>query len=139
MINDPIVYPTRKDIELWIAFLKDTDHSIKKFLPITNRYWFDNILATIERVNNPYIVGVSCKAAHLFYYIIKDHHFPDGNKRSGIATAYLFFLLNGYQIRSGERLRLLAKKVARSHGSKQKDQWINKIEKEFSYLCTRLT
>jgi death-on-curing family protein len=108
-------------------------------LPITNEHWYTKILSAIQQVNNSYIKGVSCKAAHLFYYIIKDHHFPDGNKRSGIAIAYLFFLLNGYEIRSGERVRMLAKNVAKSHGSKQKDNWIAKIEKEFSYLCKSIS
>jgi death-on-curing family protein len=136
MDSEIVIYPSREQLEIWIQYLKsDKDGAFGKFLPVIDDRWYDEILGVLERVKVPYIDGVENKAAHLFYYIIKDHRFPDGNKRSGIVTAYLFFLVNGCQIESAERIRLLSKKVARSHGSTQKDKWMRKIKKEFSYVC----
>lgn len=42
--------------------------------------------------------SLSKKAAAYAYYIIHDHVFYDGNKRTGISCAILFLNLNGYQI-----------------------------------------
>jgi death-on-curing family protein len=139
MEDEIVVCPSQEQLEMWIEYLKnDDDRAFGRFLPVTDERWYSEILGVLERVMVPYISGVSSKAAHLFYYIIKDHRFPDGNKRSGIVVAYLFFLVNGCEIESAERIRFLAKKVARSHGSIQKDEWIRKIQKEFSYVCKPL-
>ena len=40
---------------------------------------------------------VFLKAAVYSYYIIKDHIFIDGNKRTGIESAFLFLKNNGYR------------------------------------------
>lgn len=132
---DSVYYPTREQLEMWIGYLKDPSNILGISLPLINDNWYVKALATIDRVNNSYINGVSCKAAHLFYYLVKDHNFMDGNKRSGIALAYLFFLVNGYRITRADSIRHLAKQVAKSHGGRNKDYWISKIEKEFSYAC----
>lgn len=39
--------------------------------------------------------GLISKASILFYLIIKDHPFQNGNKRIGIATLFAFLALNG--------------------------------------------
>lgn len=38
------------------------------------------------------------KAAHLLYFVIKDHPFYDGNKRIGALLFILFLTINGYQL-----------------------------------------
>lgn len=39
--------------------------------------------------------GVAQKAAHLLYFVIKDHPFSDGNKRIGTFLFLLFLKMNG--------------------------------------------
>ena len=43
--------------------------------------------------------GVALKAAHLLYFIIKDHPFSDGNKRIGAFLFLLFLNKNSFQAR----------------------------------------
>ena len=42
--------------------------------------------------------GLFHKAAAYAYYIIRDHVFHDGNKRTGIQAAVLFLLANGRRV-----------------------------------------
>ena len=66
------------------------------------------------------------KAAHLLYFVIKDHPFADGNKRIGSFLFVDFLHRNGRLIRDGEAvindvgLAALALLVAES-ASKEKD------------------
>ena len=43
--------------------------------------------------------GIYKKAACYAYFIIKNHIFYDGNKRTGMKSALLFLRLNGYTIK----------------------------------------
>ncbi|RMD91183.1 MAG: type II toxin-antitoxin system death-on-curing family toxin [Calditrichaeota bacterium] len=55
------------------------------------------------------------KAAAYLFYIIKDHIFHDGNKRTGIESAFLFLEKNGFSIKEDlEPLEIVevAEKVA---------------------------
>ena len=69
---------------------------------------------------------VESKAAHLLYFVIKDHPFADGNKRIGSFLFVGFLHRNGRLIRDGEAvindvgLAALAPLVAES-ASKEKD------------------
>ena len=45
---------------------------------------------------------IEAKAAHLLYFIIKNHPFADGNKRSGAFLVVEFLARNGRLIRNGE-------------------------------------
>ncbi len=45
---------------------------------------------------------VEAKAAHLLYFVIKNHPFSDGNKRSGAFLFVDFLARNGRLIRNGE-------------------------------------
>jgi death-on-curing protein len=42
------------------------------------------------------------RAAHLLYFVIKDHPFSDGNKRVALATADMVLWLNGHELRADE-------------------------------------
>ena len=49
----------------------------RKYTPIL---WWEDLYPTVEE-----------KAAHLLYFMVKDHPFTDGNKRSG-AFAFIWYL-----------------------------------------------
>lgn len=138
MNSEEIFYPDRKIIEEWIKFLKRENLSLKLKLPTTDEDWFTKVLDTIERIKVSYILGLHSKVAHLFYYLDKDHNFLDGNKRTAIVTTYLVYILNGYKLTSPDKIRTLAKKVAMSHGSSHKDEWLEKIEKELESIRVKI-
>lgn len=73
--------------------------------------------------------AVEEKAAHLLYFMVKNHPFIDGNKRSG-AFAFIWFLrqariLNTARI-TPEALTALTLLVAESH-PKEKDRMIGLV------------
>lgn len=58
------------------------------------------------------------KAAILFYLMIKNHPFLNGNKRVAVVTLYYFLRSNGYKLKVGNvELYEFAKKVAASDAS----------------------
>lgn len=135
MNNDNLIsYPTRELLEIWIDILKDKNLELKLKLPKIDEDWFASIVGTIERIKISYIVGLHSKAAHLFYYINKNHNYVDGNKRSAIMVTYLFYYLNNTFIKSPGRIETLAKRLAKSHGSRNREDWMLKIEEEFSHI-----
>lgn len=46
---------------------------------------------------NPY-AGLFNKAAYLLYSLIKNHCFPDGNKRIAFNSCEIFLYINGYEL-----------------------------------------
>lgn len=96
---------------------------------------FEGIIANLYQTfgGNELYPSIEDKAAHLLYFIIKDHPFTDGNKRIGAFLFILFLSNNGYLFKSnGERkindnaLVALALLIAESH-PKQKDTMIKLI------------
>ncbi len=74
----------------------------------------------------PSLVG---KASVLFYLMIKNHPFQNGNKRIAITTLLLFLLFNGKWIRvDNQELYNFTVWVAQSP-SKLKDQVVDGIQK----------
>lgn len=60
--------------------------------------------------------GIRGKAAALFYFMIKDHPFQNGNKRIAVATLLFFLYGNGYWLKvSNDSLYEFAKSVADSN------------------------
>ena len=82
--------------------------------------------------------GLLGKSAALFYLMIKDHPFQNGNKRIAIATLLYFLYGNGYWISvSNDLLYEFAKSVADSN-SKLKNVELKRIEAFLSQsLVTR--
>lgn len=59
--------------------------------------------------------GIFAKAATLFYFMIKDHPFQNGNKRIAVTTLLYFLYSNGWWISvSNDTLYEFAKSVANS-------------------------
>ena len=77
----------------------------------------------------PVYKSVEEQAAHLLYFIIKNHPFVDGNKRSG-AFAFIWFLRRArakkFRNISPPTLTALALLIAESN-SKKKDQMVGLV------------
>ena len=72
------------------------------------------------------------KAAILFYLMVKNHPFQNGNKRIAVMTLLFFFYKNGKWLEvDDERLYRMAVGVARSK-SKVKDDILCWLEKTFT-------
>lgn len=73
--------------------------------------------------------GLISKAAILFYLMIKNHPFQNGNKRIAITTLFVFLALNGkWLIINSEGLYYLSVLVAESP-PQYKDEIVRMIEK----------
>ncbi|OGC80717.1 hypothetical protein A2943_02405 [Candidatus Adlerbacteria bacterium RIFCSPLOWO2_01_FULL_51_16] len=72
--------------------------------------------------------GLLGKSAALFYFMIKDHPFQNGNKRIAVATLLYFLYSNGWWLSvSNDILYEFAKSVADSN-PKLKDAELKRIE-----------
>ena len=83
----------------------------------------ESILGNLEQTvgGEPLYKTVEEKAAHLIYFIIKDHPFTDGNKRIGCFIFLLYLTSQNIPIKLNENgLVALALLIAESHSS-QKD------------------
>lgn len=62
------------------------------------------ILGNLEQsvFGNPAYPTIESKAAHLLYFVIKNHPLSDGNKRSGACLFIEFLYRNGMLIRNGQ-------------------------------------
>jgi prophage maintenance system killer protein len=96
---------------------------------------FAALLGNLEQTvfGEPAYPTVETKAAHLLYFVIKNHPFSDGNKRTGAFLFVDFLARNGRLIRAGELvindvgLAALALLVAESD-AKHKEVMIRLIE-----------
>jgi len=105
---------------------------------------FAAILGNLEQTvfGEPAYPTVETKAAHLLYFVIKNHPFSDGNKRTGAFLFVDFLARNGRLIRAGEPvindvgLAALALLVAESD-AKNKDVMIRLIENMLALPVTQ--
>lgn len=69
---------------------------------------FAGALGAIEQTfgGKPLYSSIEEKAAHLLYFIIKDHPFTDGNKRIGSFLFIIYLRENGYLEDSSGRVKL---------------------------------
>jgi prophage maintenance system killer protein len=130
-------FPDSFAVNWWVEYLPTSDNSeIKKYLPKIDKEWKDRIMSVVSLVhmnyNNGYIAqDVHSVASFVFYKINKAHNEIDGNKRSAIIITYLFYLINDYALVTGEEIRLIAKRVAKSKGKKNQDLWLKRIKEVF--------
>jgi prophage maintenance system killer protein len=105
---------------------------------------FAALLGNLEQTvfGEPAYPTVETKAAHLLYFVIKNHPFSDGNKRTGAFLFVDFLARNGRLIRAGEPvindvgLAALALLVAESD-AKNKDVMIRLIENMLALPVTQ--
>jgi death-on-curing protein len=77
--------------------------------------------------------GITGKGAILFYLMVKNHPFQNGNKRTAVMTLFFFLYKNGKWLDIGnEELYRVAVGVAKSKGSKSKDRIMLWLEKTFA-------
>jgi len=97
---------------------------------------FPNILesclgAPFQTFGGPLYRKLSGKAAALFYLLIKNHPFENGNKRIAVMTILVFLAKNGKWLSvSNEGLYRIAVGVAES-SPKQKDKYMEILNKFF--------
>ena len=64
--------------------------------------------------------GIPAMAAAYLFHICRNHPFADGNKRTALASAEIFLLLNGHELdANGDALEALTVGVAEGSISKQ--------------------
>jgi death-on-curing family protein len=121
---DDLIYPTRRDFEIFVGIISEGEYSITKYLPYTNESWYVSVTECVQYVKDTSYYekcSVFDVGARLLYKITKRHELGDGNKRSAVLSVYLFFLLNDYGISQPEYLKKLAKNVALSKGRQNEE------------------
>lgn len=73
--------------------------------------------------------GLIEKAAILFYLIIKDHPFQNGNKRLAVTTLLIFLFINGYWLKMDTQTLYNRAVWVASSPHDAKDQAVKYIEK----------
>ena len=82
--------------------------------------------------------GLNKKTAILFYLMIKNHPFQNGNKRVAMVTLFYFLFINGKWLEvDDQELYNFAKWVAESN-AKFKDETVSAIEKFLKAYLTSL-
>jgi len=115
-----IICPNADDITTWANWIAESGY-LRKYLPVTDGRWAATIesefqLTLLSQDRNDLIRF----AARLFYRIIKNHRFLDGNKRSAVINVYLLVSLNGFGLDLSPRaLYHLAKNVADSQDDQE--------------------
>lgn len=139
-------YPDQKIIATFIALIKERGGFLVDLLPSTSDYWVECMADMVEACRLRVTFGnideeaISRFAAALFLKIIMNHEMTDGNKRSAVILAYLFFILNNkdekiYQV-DPWKLRDFAKYVIveiESGGSSYQETE-NNLQKMFATL-----
>lgn len=119
-------YPNADAIFTWATIVGDYEN-LSKFLPAINKDWARLLEADFQLCQmHPDAQSMERSAARLFYRIIKNHHFIDGNKRSAVICMYFFLVLNKYDCTmEWQDLYNLAKTVAeKTQKSEEVIDWI---------------
>ncbi len=88
-------------------------------------------------LNNPrqnYYPIFTEKATVLYYGIIKNHPFKNGNKRTATATLLVFLFINNFWLVKPDQaaedyLVSLAKRIAESKGSENREEFLSEIKR----------
>ncbi len=114
----------------WANLIADRE-SLRNYLPIIDERWAVAIEGEYAlTAMHPDRDDLAKSSARLFYRIIKNHRFVDGNKRSAVINVYLFVLYNRHNLAVTPReLYDYSKLVA---GSKElQEKIIASVEKLF--------
>ncbi len=131
-------YPNSETLELFISLIKGGKHRISKYLPETDKDWFQAISDCIEYVNHTsgYQEGASIHevGARILYKVTKRHELGDGNKRSAVISVYLFCIINNYTVIDPKKLKSLAKRIAKTKGRMNEDTIKKRIAKKLEEI-----
>ena len=100
----------------------------------------DNSFGYVLSAPNQEIFGVERypsifnKAAAYLFYIIKDHIFCDGNKRTGMIAAFTFLDINGIEISKKVNRKRIVNYAERIAGCKPNIDHISKLLKRISNI-----
>lgn len=130
-----ITYPSKDTFGEWLSEVTKEGAYPLGLLPVFENNWIDTILATFDLLKFPHYKNtLHHKGAHLFYKIIKNHKFGDGNKRSAVLSLYLFYSINGLTLlKNPDSLYSKAKETAESQSNEsekeieQLEKWLEKI------------
>ncbi len=78
-----------------------SEDAIESALQYISEGFFDEVPQTIHE-----------KAVHLMRFLVADHPFVDGNKRTALRTVVVFYMLNGYTFDYGDEIRALLHRFA---------------------------
>lgn len=89
-----LAYPNAEIIREF-ARLIGTHDSLLEYLPPTDQHWASVLEGDFSLCQiHPDSQDLYKVSARLFYRVTKNHHFPDGNKRSALIALYLFIYTN---------------------------------------------
>lgn len=130
-----LFYPERTVIVEWANLVANLD-SLRNYLPLIDERWALAIEGEYSlTAMHPDHDDLAKSAARLFYRIIKNHRFVDGNKRSAVINVYLFVLYNRYSLdATPQELYDYSKSVA--SGTDPQEKVIESVEKLFSERLT---
>lgn len=89
--------------------------------------------------NKSLYAGIVLKAAALFYLMVKNHPFQNGNKRVAVLTLLVFLSENGRWLKVDNlTLYKFAKEIAETEPSKSNETMEKIIEKIVAFLSTHI-
>lgn len=125
------------DFELMKVFCHpiavDLFNSSKEPIPVFDKHEKEKLESALGNARQSYYPTFTKKAAILYYSLIKNHPFLNGNKRIATATLIVFLLINDFDITGMKQhvedyLIDLAIRVSKSEGSKDKEDFLVEIE-----------
>ncbi len=130
-------YPTANDLELWFDIIQ-RNQEFGPYLPAIDDGWIDSIQSDLALcAMHPDGQRLSSASARLFYRIIKNHHFVDGNKRSAVLMLFMLLDFNEMEIEMNWiEMYDLAKEVASSF--QDSESVIADLSERFERLLTPL-
>jgi len=131
-----LYYPDRHDIFDWARYVSQMQ-LLDQYMPEVDYQWAEKIESCFHTTRLcPDKNDLCASAARVFYKIIQNHYFVDGNKRSAVINTYLFVLGNGYRLNiPADQLYDLSKKVANEKEGSEKE--IKSLRSIFSRYSER--
>lgn len=127
------IYPTKEDLEHFIAIVIKENISIKKYLPPLDKEWYRVISDSIKYVEHVSHyreeTDMFLATAQLLYKVAKRHELGDGNKRSAVIATYLFCVLNYYVVIYPQKLKSQAKRIASTKGRVNEEMMEKRVAK----------
>ncbi len=135
-------YPAKKDFITFVSAIKDSNYSIKKYLPPITTKWYTLISECVDYVRDTSIYEEDLTAhdvmARILYKVAKRHELGDGNKRSAVISVYLFCLVNDYFVVDPKQLKKQAKRVASTKGRTNENIMKKRIANSFKETIHQL-